>query len=94
MNIEGLGRDFSMWQAAACAACLPLGSALLAALDPKAGYSQSDFLLHRISDLIAREHIPYPWEKQGAEPVADFGTMGIDDFKRWHTEHFRGGCNG
>lgn len=88
MNIERMGQDFSIWQAAACAARLPLGSSLMAAIDPKAQYTQSDFLIHRIGDILAGKHIPYPWENETERPVADFGSMPIDDFKRWHEERF------
>lgn len=88
LNIERMGADFSVWQAAACAVRLPLGSSLMAALDPKASYTQSDYLMHRIGDILAQKHIPYPWESTADVPVADFGTMPIDDFRAWHDEHF------
>lgn len=82
-----MGQDFTIWQAAACAAALPLGSALMAAADPKAQYTLTQYLLHRISEQLAGQHIPYPWESAD-EPVADFGAMDIDDFKRWHELKF------
>ena len=89
LNIERMGTDFSIWQAAACAAALPLGSTLMQAIEPKAMYTLSDFLMHRIGDILCGKHIPYPWEENETEkPVADFGKMDIDDFKAWHAERF------
>lgn len=90
LNIERMGKDFSIWHAAACVACLPLGSRLMQAIDPKAQYSQSDYLLHRLGDFMAQQHIPYPWEMKDKK-VADFGTMEIESFKRWHASKFAGG---
>ena len=88
LNIERMGTDFSVWQAAACAVRLPLGSSLMAAIDPKAQYTITDYLLHRLGDMLAGKHIPFPWETPADVPVADFGTMPINEFKRWHAEHF------
>lgn len=96
MDIERMGVDFTIWQAAACAVRLPLGSSLMAALDPRAQYTLTDYLLHRLGDMLAGKHLPYPWELETEKPVADFGTMPLEDFKRWHAAAFggEGGENG
>ena len=88
LNIERMGHDFTIWQAAACAAALPLGSSLMQAIDPRAQYTLTDYLLHRISEQLAGQHIPYPWENAD-KPLADFGSMPIEDFKKWHAEKFK-----
>lgn len=84
LDIDRVGADFSIWQAAACVACLPMGSSLLQAIDPKLQYTTTDFLLHRIGDLLAREHIPFPWEK-GEQAIADFRVMDKDAFDAWRS---------
>ena len=83
-----MGDRFTIWQAAACAAALPLGSALMQAIDPRAQYTQADYLLHRIGDVLCGKHVPYPWENVTEQPVANFGSMPIADMKRWHEEKF------
>ena len=83
LNLDRMGHDFTIWQAAACAACLPLGSALLAAIDPKLQYTTADYLVHRLGDLLAHQHIPYPWEQQSRQQIASFGSMPIDELDKY-----------
>ena len=89
LNIERMGEEFSIWQAAACVCCLPMGSSLLAATDPKLQYSMTDYLLHRVSDLLAGKHLPYPWEAETRRAIADFGSLSVDEFMEWRNREWR-----
>ncbi|MBQ6453752.1 MAG: hypothetical protein IJJ14_05300 [Coriobacteriales bacterium] len=89
LNIERMGKDFSVWQVAACVCCLPLGSATLTAIDPRNRYTIEDFLLHRIGDFLAHEHVPYPWEAQHDQPIADFGSATVEEFIAWRNKEWR-----
>ena len=88
IDIEHMGKEHSVWQVAACVCCLPLGSALLAAVDPRNCYSVTDYLLHRIGDLLAHEHIPFPWEA-GDQPIADFGSATVEEYELWRKTEWR-----
>lgn len=83
INIERMGEELSVWQVAACVRCLPLGSATLSKVDPRAQYTMTEYLLHRIGDVTARQHLAYPWEKS-TEAIADFGAVDRDEFDAWY----------
>lgn len=88
LNVERMGRDFSCWQAAACAVSLPLGSSTHAAIDPRASYTREELFLHTLVNLLAKEHLPFPWE-EAERQIADFEAVGLDEFKRWHAREWR-----
>ena len=84
LNIEHMGHDFSIWQAAACLRCLPLGSNLLTKIDPQMGYTKEDYLLHGIRDALYRQHLPYPWEiNRETSGQGTFDAVPVDEFDAW-----------
>ena len=89
LNIERMGTDFSCWQAAACVCCLPMGSSLIAAENEQATYSMEELLLHGIRDLLAHEHLPYPWEEAPTRAIADFGSMTVEEYEAWKKKKWR-----
>lgn len=84
LNIQAMGRDFTALHAAACLSCLPLGSALLARLDPRAQWTVTDYMLHGILTALTGKEIPYPWSKKetGIEGVG--AGMPVDEFREWY----------
>ncbi len=84
LNIEHMGTEFSCWQAAACLRCLPLGSALLAKVNPAAQYTRAELYLHGLLDAAAGKHLPFPWENdETREKIADFEAVPADEFDEW-----------
>lgn len=73
----------SLWQVAACVVDLPLGSALMSAIDPRAQYTTTEYLLHRLLDVAVGKHIPFPWEKT-EEKIGEFEAVERDEFDEWY----------
>lgn len=82
--------SYTIGHAAACVVNLPLGSSLLARIDPRLQYTIEDFRLHQILESIVGEHINYPWEEsaqQGALPA--LGALPKDEFDAWYAQDFK-----
>ena len=84
-----MGRDFSPLHAAYCVAGLPLGSRLLAEIDPAYGWTVTDYQLHDIKQMLAGRVIPFPWKRSEQEGTTNgpglpaFGSMTVEDFEKW-----------
>ena len=85
LDIGRMGSDFSALHAACCLHALPLGSRLLAALDPAMGWGVTDYKLHDILQVLAGHEIPYPWEEAArvstSPGLPSFGSMEVEDLK-------------
>jgi len=95
LNLARMGVDFSPLHAACCLRGLPLGSRLLAALNPAMGWTVTDYKLHEIAQLIAGQEIPYPWEeaaKRSTSPgLPAFDVMDADDFDKLRNSKLKRG---
>lgn len=80
-----MGEDFSAFHAGACLSNLPLGSALMGALEPACRWTQTEYLLHGLLCFMAGKEIPLPWEKEkhGIEGVAT-ESVTLDEFREWY----------
>lgn len=87
LNIDEMGAGFSCSHAAACAAHLPLGSNVLARIDPKYSWTATDYRLFDIMCWLAGKRLPYPWEKQ--ETLPEFGSMPAEDIDAWLAQDWR-----
>lgn len=84
LNIERMGEEFSVWHAAECASCLPLGSSLLAKIDPKLGWTNKEYMLHGIMCALAGSQIPFPWDKETGIDGLDTESVPLDQFRDWY----------
>lgn len=71
-----------------CAANLPLGSCLLARINPMCSYTYTDFELHRLADALAGEHIPFPWERKN-EMLPELDEVSKEEFDEWYSQEFK-----
>lgn len=84
LNIDHMGTAFTANHAAACAACLPMGSCTLAAYEPALQWTWVEHKIHELESILARHVLPYPWEaKQGMDEV-EFEAVEIDEFVAWY----------
>ena len=83
LNIDHMGATYSASHAAACAACLPMGSATLAAYEPALAWTWVEHKIHEIESILARKVLPYPWEKQPPQEV-EFEAVPLDEFTEWY----------
>lgn len=78
-----MGKSFDVFHLAALTACLPLGSKVLARIDPSLNYTYTDHLLHAILSALCSKPVPYPWDKEDNGPLPEFGSMPVDEFEQW-----------
>lgn len=85
LNLDGLGADFDAFHAGACAICLPAGSSLFSAVDQRASWSSSDYMLHGILQALVGKEIPFPWSKKksGIEGI-ETESLPLDEFIEWY----------
>lgn len=86
LNLDRMGAEFSAYHAADCLACLPHGSAFREAVDPSTVWTDAEYFLHGIVQMLAGKEIPYPWEKSktGIDGV-DTEAVPLDEFYDWYT---------
>lgn len=86
LNIDRIGEDFGAFHAAACLSCLPPGSALLREIDGRFAWTNGDFLLHGIAQMLAGKEIPYPWDNKKNVGIEGIDTEGLplDEFQDWY----------
>ena len=82
LNVDAMGRDFTANHAAACAACLPMGSATLAAYEPALRWTWTEHKLHELESILARRLLPYPWDKAAPSSV-EFEAAPVDELMEW-----------
>lgn len=88
LNLDEMGAAFSCSQAAACIVNLPLGSKLLARIDPRLSWSVAEHHLFAIMCAIAGEDLPYPWEEE-ERSLPDFGTIPVSEMESWLNQNWR-----
>jgi len=86
-----MGREYSPFHAAACICNLPLGSALMSAIDERASWTITDYKLHQIINMLSTKKVPYPWEssqdkKHGESDKLPLKAVAIEDFNRIYNE--------
>ena len=85
LNLDRMGEEFSAFHAGACLSNLPLGSALLGALEPGCRWTQQDYLLHGLMCMQAGKVIPFPWERsKGGIDGVDTEAVPLDEFREWY----------
>lgn len=84
LNLDRLGVDFGAFQAGACLSCLPLGSALLADMEPSCRWTAQEYLLHGLLCAVTGKEIPYPWDKKGGLDGIETEGLPLDEFREWY----------
>lgn len=86
MNLDELGSKFTIWQASACAVCLPPGSKLMGEIDERLSWSITDILIHNLYDFFAHKHVPFPWENahDHQNNLPEFEALPLDEFQEWY----------
>ena len=77
-----MGTRYTANHAAACVACLPMGSSTLAAYEPALKWTWVEHKLHELESMLARKTLPYPWDKQ--DPEVEFEAVPLDEFIEWY----------
>lgn len=89
LNLDRMGTDFDAFHAGACLQCLPLGSALMARLEPSCAWTVNDVLLHAIMSMLAGERLPYPWEEGRSNGgLPDIGALPLNEIKEWYEQQW------
>ena len=78
--LDDVGRGVSVEHAAALAACLPPGSATMAAIDPRAAWTDVEWLLLAIANMLSEEKID-PFDND-IEEGADRESYEVDEYER------------
>lgn len=65
---------------------LPMGSALMAAIDERATYSRCEYMLHAIMCGLVGKAIPYPWERKGGMDGIDTEAVPLEEFREWYEQ--------
>ena len=86
LNLDRFGVDFGAFHAGACLCNLPIGSATMAAIDERATYTRSEYMLHAIMCGLVGKAIPYPWEKKRGIDGIETEAVPLDEFREWY-EH-------
>lgn len=84
LNIDRLGSDFGAFHAGACLCNLPIGSSLMAAVDERATYTRTEYMLHAIMCGLVGKAIPYPWDKQCGIDGIETEAVPLDEFREWY----------
>lgn len=84
LNIDRLGADFGAFHAGACLCNLPIGSSLMAAVDERATYTRTEYMLHAIMCGLVGKAIPYPWDKQCGIDGIETEAVPLDEFREWY----------
>lgn len=79
-----MGEEFSAFHAGACLSNLPLGSPLMAAIEPGCRWTQTDYLLHGLICMQAGKEIPFPWEKKCGIEGIETESVTLDEFRDWY----------
>jgi hypothetical protein len=86
LDLGRMGRDFTPIHAAYCLQALPLGSRLLATLDPSLGWTVTDYKLHDILCALVGHVVPYPWSEEAHRSTSpglpEFAALDAADFER------------
>jgi len=82
LNIDDMGTAYTANHAAACAACLPMGSSTLAAYEPALAWTWTEHKLHELESIIAHKLLPYPWEK--VPDRVEYEAVPVDEFVEWY----------
>lgn len=91
ISLDDIGDRVSVFQAASCLACVPLGSNLAAAINPEATWGSEAHLLHAILSSICGKEIAKPWGKKRND--LEYESIGIDEFADWYNQDWRDtGC--
>lgn len=86
LDLSRMGQDFTVWHAAACAACLPLGSATLARIDRRLQWTAGEVLLCAIRNLFAAESVQLDGFDNGSDGLPEFGELPRDEFMEWYSK--------
>lgn len=87
LNLDDLGTHYTAFHAAACAACLPLGSSLMSAINPTASWSTEAYLLRGIWQSVIGKEIPLPWETK--QNKIETEGLPLDEFIKWYEQDFK-----
>lgn len=83
-----MGAVFSVSHAAACAANLPLGSAVLARIDRRYSWTNADYRLFDILCVLSGRQLPYPWDDEKEGMLPDFGSLPVEQMQEWLDSDF------
>ena len=91
LNIDGLGRDYDAWHLAACVACLPLGSTLMASMDERGAWTMTDLMLYLLMQRACGQQPSMPWEADASDTgvLPDIEPMYLDEFEAWHSQEWK-----